>query len=444
MLDARALNLLGEVYVRSPQAMFVWRAVADRLLLVGMNAAALDGPFRPAAALLGADSETIFGSGSSTVIHADLGRCHQEQRPLTRDLDYLFHDGVERRHLHLSYTPIAPDLVLVCAQDITELWDRANEHEDRVRELEQLAEMTRALLEAEDGKTTRALFCQAALEMAGADHVYLLEPEDGELVQTAVARIPGAVTVDLPRVPLHSGEGSLASAVFHSQESIFVPDVSADPRANREITAGSLSWSAFVEPVLARGAIIGVLLVGWCFPMPATPRRTERVMPLLARHAGLAIAQADLLERLHREAGLDELTGLPNRRAADAELDRQLSHARRTGQPLSVCVLDINGLKAVNDAHGHDAGDALLLEAASVWRSALRTEDQVARVGGDEFVIVMPDTDATAGQRALDRLRAAAPHISAAMGLAEWDHRQSAAELLAVADSAMYDDKRAD
>lgn len=442
MLDGHALSLLGEVYVRSPLAMFVWRAAGDRLVLAGMNTAALEGPFRPAADLLGEDSETVFGGGSAPVIHTDLRRCHQEQRPLTRDVEYVFRDGVERRHIHLTYTPIASDLVLACAQDITELWDRANEHEDRARELEQLTEMTGALLEAEDGATARAVFCRAALEMAGADHVYLVEPQDGDLVQTAVARTPGSAPVDLPRVALHTGEVSLAATVFHSHERLFVPDVSLDPRANRHVMAGSLSWSAFFEPVLARSAIIGVLVVGWGFPMPATPKRAERLMPLLARHAGLVIAQADLLERLHREAALDELTELPNRRAADAELERQLSHARRTRQPLSVCVLDINGMKKVNDAEGHDAGDALLVEAAAAWRAALRTEDQIARVGGDEFVIVMPGTDAAAGRTALDRLRAAAPHISAAMGLAEWDHQQTAAQLLAAADSAMYSDKR--
>jgi diguanylate cyclase (GGDEF)-like protein len=84
----------------------------------------------------------------------------------------------------------------------------------------------------------------------------------------------------------------------------------------------------------------------------------------------------------------------------------------------------------------------MLTRAASGWRATLRAEEQLARIGGDEFVVILPDTNAAAARRTLDRLTAATPGVSAAVGSAEWDHQQSAVELLAAADAAMYAHKR--
>jgi diguanylate cyclase (GGDEF)-like protein len=108
-----------------------------------------------------------------------------------------------------------------------------------------------------------------------------------------------------------------------------------------------------------------------------------------------------------------------------------------------VAVLDIDGLKAINDREGHEAGDALLRRAAEAWRRALRREDHLARVGGDEFVLLMPDTDAAEAGRAAERLRSTAPHVAVSVGVSQWRPGESALALLARADELMYAEKQA-
>ncbi len=115
-----------------------------------------------------------------------------------------------------------------------------------------------------------------------------------------------------------------------------------------------------------------------------------RLMPVLASQAGAVIKRTDRLASLTELAGKDPLTGLPNRRFWDEEVDRTLSLAGRHGTPVCVVVLDVNGLKQVNDKQGHQAGDALLRDAALSWRAQLRAEDLLARLGGDEFGVLVP------------------------------------------------------
>jgi diguanylate cyclase (GGDEF)-like protein len=104
-----------------------------------------------------------------------------------------------------------------------------------------------------------------------------------------------------------------------------------------------------------------------------------------------------LLRRTQRQAQSDSLTGLANRSRFDTALDQELRAARRTGQPLSLLVLDIDHFKQLNDGQGHAAGDAALKGLARVLRSrARRPRDLVARLGGDEFAVLLPETTAQA------------------------------------------------
>jgi diguanylate cyclase (GGDEF)-like protein len=150
-----------------------------------------------------------------------------------------------------------------------------------------------------------------------------------------------------------------------------------------------------------------------------------------------------LLDRLDGLAHTDVLTGLANRRAWDAELDRGLARARRTSEPLSVAVIDIDRFKAVNDVHGHSGGDSLLQAVARKWAAALRPDDVLARIGGDEFALLMPAcTEAEAGH-VTGRLREHMPKpYSCSVGLATWDRAESAGSLMGRADNALYDAKR--
>jgi diguanylate cyclase (GGDEF)-like protein len=142
-------------------------------------------------------------------------------------------------------------------------------------------------------------------------------------------------------------------------------------------------------------------------------------------------------------ARTDPLTGIANRRWLDRELTRELAWAKRHGAPLSAAIIDLDGLKAYNDEYGHLAGDRLLVSAVSAWQEVIRPSDFLARVGGDEFMLLMPDCTAEAGMSVLSRVRAATPEESTcSTGLAVWDESESALELFERADAALYAAKR--
>jgi diguanylate cyclase (GGDEF)-like protein len=110
-------------------------------------------------------------------------------------------------------------------------------------------------------------------------------------------------------------------------------------------------------------------------------------------------------EALREQATHDALTGLLNRAAILAKLDDELARSARDGRPVSVLMMDLDRFKAVNDTHGHLAGDAVLREAASRLKSAARRYDSVGRYGGEEFLVVLPGCDAAAAAAQAERLR---------------------------------------
>ncbi|HEV8315630.1 MAG TPA: diguanylate cyclase [Burkholderiaceae bacterium] len=153
---------------------------------------------------------------------------------------------------------------------------------------------------------------------------------------------------------------------------------------------------------------------------------------------------------LDKLADTDALTGVHNRRALDRRLAHALSVARSNSQPLSVIAFDLDHFKQINDRHGHDAGDQVLKRVTAVVRERLRQPDTLARVGGEEFVIVLPQAKSDAAQRVAEALRqqvraavsSPATPVSASFGVTQWDGREPPQALLARADQALYAAKR--
>lgn len=148
-----------------------------------------------------------------------------------------------------------------------------------------------------------------------------------------------------------------------------------------------------------------------------------------------------LVRRLVVAADSDPLTGVANRRRWQQVAERDLAHAERTGQPLSVVVIDLDGFKAVNDAHGHAAGDALLRDLALRWQQELRRGDLLGRHGGDEFVLNLPGTGAQEAAALVSRLRSSHPMTWSA-GSATSGGGRDVRSLLALADADLYAQKR--
>jgi diguanylate cyclase (GGDEF)-like protein len=150
-----------------------------------------------------------------------------------------------------------------------------------------------------------------------------------------------------------------------------------------------------------------------------------------------------LLEQLQTLAHTDMLTGLPNRRAWIVELQRAFARARRTDEPLTVAMLDLDHVKAFNDSVGHDGGDILLAETAARWREHLRPDDILARLGGGEFAVMLPNCSHSEAPAILQRLRAYLPaQTTCSIGHAVWDRDEPGRDLLDRVDRALSDAKR--
>lgn len=128
----------------------------------------------------------------------------------------------------------------------------------------------------------------------------------------------------------------------------------------------------------------------------------------LVRQMGRMIKMGDRMqEELQRCARTDALTGLINRRHFMELANREISRSARSGQPFSLCIIDADHFKSVNDNYGHDAGDAVLCSLADVMQSATREMDVVARIGGEEFVMMLPETTCAEARKVASRLRTA-------------------------------------
>ncbi len=202
--------------------------------------------------------------------------------------------------------------------------------------------------------------------------------------------------------------------------------------------------SSIVSPVTVGGGTWGLLAVA--DPAPAAfDAGDELTLSEFGDLLATAIASAEERAQLAEQALSDSLTGLANQRALQGRLDAELARAARHESPLSIALIDIDHFKEINDNAGHDIGDAMLVRVAAALNSFARAEDTLARVGGDEFAWVLPDTTREQALVAVERARrliAAAPpdpyRITISAGICDTDSAIDPTDLTRLADSALY------
>jgi diguanylate cyclase (GGDEF)-like protein/PAS domain S-box-containing protein len=241
---------------------------------------------------------------------------------------------------------------------------------------------------------------------------------------------------------LEPGAG-LPGRALERREPVWIDDYPADPgmlRARAARTAGL--HSAVAVPATREGEVVGVIEF-FSAEVRVRDRSAVGALAAVGGHIGELLGVLEerhaLLRRLETLALTDQLTGLPNRRAWEETLARELARAARDTLPVCVAVLDVDGFKRYNDERGHLAGDALLSQAAEAWRSELRGGDVLARYGGDEFAALIPGRALNTAVVVVERLRRAAPEgCTCSAGVAMWDGAESATDLFGRADAALY------
>lgn len=216
--------------------------------------------------------------------------------------------------------------------------------------------------------------------------LYLADPRTHRLMPRATC---GPLSGILSRQGFESGEGNTGWVYAHG-----TPLMNADPRVDLGRDAGTPEQrclDAWLFPVSDREGPVGVLAIYFNQPEPCTPNHRS-VIEGACLQSAQALRNALLYEATRTTSMTDLLTGLPNYRFLQTHLEKELSRATRKGLPLVVVLMDLDGFKQINDLHGHQSGDEVLRQVASVLRDSFRQGDIVCRYAGDEFVALLPET----------------------------------------------------
>jgi diguanylate cyclase (GGDEF)-like protein len=329
--------------------------------------------------------------------------------------------------------------------------DLLRELERKVQELQAFNDIGRSLAGTLDIHELLAIIMQKVSEVLRPGHwsLLLVDEQRHDLVfEIAVGE--GAERLKSMRLPI--GEG-VAGSVAATGQPLLVPDVREDPRfaARFDDASGMVTGSLLAVPLSSKGRVLGVVeLVNprGGHPFDDADRRT---LEALADYAAIAIDNARAYERIRELTLRDEHTGLFNARHLWRQLELEIARTARTGRPFSMVFVDLDHFKQVNDRFGHQAGSAVLKEVGDLLRRSIRNIDVPVRYGGDEFVVLLPETDKVHARHAAERLRAGMQRtsflsgmgldvrVTASFGIATCpEDGDSTDKLVKSADAAMY------
>jgi diguanylate cyclase (GGDEF)-like protein len=242
---------------------------------------------------------------------------------------------------------------------------------------------------------------------------------------------------------------AIADAVVRSERPYLTPRLAADPQIGEHVESAAIGW-----PLMASGAIVGVIVGidhGRARRPPVAGPALRLALTQLLEPAGYALAHALRVARAEALSVTDDLTQLSNARYLHDALRKEAKRAVRSRQSLSLLFVDLDGFKRINDAHGHLLGSQALVEAAAIIRGSARETDVVARFGGDEFALVLPETGSEGARAVARRLReridkhlfladrGSGSRLTASVGVATLPDAAVTAEgLIEAADAAMY------
>lgn len=277
--------------------------------------------------------------------------------------------------------------------------------------------------------------------------IFLLDEETGELVLEKTSARPSKEKQS--KVRLKPGEG-IPGWVLKEGMPIIVPDVTKDKRSACDISGRDSIRSLMCVPVKSRGRVIGVMEFGGSEIEPFTKSDLDFLMKI-ANYISLAIERVTLYQKMAELAVTDDLTKLFNSRYLNRTIEVEIQRSERSKTSVSLIFMDIDNFKHVNDNFGHLVGSKVLVETGQLLMKSLRCIDIIARYGGDEFVIVLPQTLPESAMRVAERLRRLIERniflkkdgynirLTASFGVASYPRSaKTKEELIKLADDAMY------
>ena len=232
-----------------------------------------------------------------------------------------------------------------------------------------------------------------------------------------------------------------------------VNDVQVEPLCPSKFVLPA-EGSYYCGPLIAGGIIIGSVRIEAAKDL-WTPDR-QRLLESYLSGAASALSNLRLLDRMKQQANIDMLTGLYNRRFLEDYARKLFAIAKRREQPVGMIMLDLDRFKGFNDAYGHEIGDRILRHFAKTLTASMRETNLASRYGGEEFIVILPDTSAQASMLVAERLRKAVmamvvpsnsekplPHLTVSVGVAAFpEHGRSLEEMIQASDKALYESKR--
>ena len=323
--------------------------------------------------------------------------------------------------------------------------------DELVQELAGLLEISEAAGAAQDEGKLAGLLAARARQQTSTDAALVARWEEGSTVLRVICRdgmVGDSQAIDV-------AESAARRQVLREGRPVVIqadsPDAGVEAGQLRQICAHSL----VLLPLNAGGRTIGMIEL-LARTQPRNPSAAElQACEAMASLAAAGLEKVRVLEQLRNAADMDLVTGVNNHRYLQERLRQEVARSARSHSPLAVLMLDLDKFKPINDRHGHADGDRVLQTIAATIKANVRTVDIVARYGGDEFVVLMPDTSDSAAEQVARRVVAGVSHqrhalsdgshvtvgISAGLAVYPSDGRNSA-QLLQAADAAMYNAKR--
>lgn len=335
-------------------------------------------------------------------------------------------------------TPIALGLSVILELHSV-LRERQGELDDAVFQLRALRQVARLLSSVHSAEETENLILDFMAEVFFCWWGCMYRPVGGEYVPKVVRSLKGSM--------------SLATIPQEALDRALPPDTPVSGTEDANVARLVPPTSQLVVSLDAGAERLAVLILGPRLHDQLFAQAERELAGTLAFAAAIALKNAFLVEQLQSAATTDSLTGLYNRRAMEERLKAEISRTQRHQIRTSVVVVDVDRFKLVNDSLGHAAGDRLLAELARILRQQSRSLDSVGRMGGDEFLVILPMTTAEEAlsyvervQRAVSQLGEGRPEFgrpSLSMGIAEApQHGTTPDAILAAADAALYRAKR--